>query len=145
MRCEAGTASGDACGNIPDAAPSDAPPSDAPEAAQCPASGVTNVGAPSSFQQGSPTYFSSGNFFVMRDANGLYALTAVCTHQGCTVRARTSTFYCPCHGATFSLNGAVVSGPVFQPLRHYLMCQTADGNLGVVRNQQVSASTRLNL
>ena len=108
----------------------------------CPA-GVTMVGAASSFVAGSPTYFSSGRFFVVRDAQGLYALTAICTHAGCTVSVRSGSFYCPCHRATFSFNGDAVSGPVFSPLVHYPVCSLGGGMVGVDRAHTVSASVRL--
>lgn len=32
-------------------------------------------------------YRNLGNFFLIRDATGIYAMTAVCTHMGCTVGA----------------------------------------------------------
>jgi Rieske Fe-S protein len=119
-----------------------AQPDAAPMGADCP-SGVTSVGAASSFVDGSPTYFSNGRFFVVRDAAGLYAMTAICTHAGCVTQKRNSTFYCPCHRATFSMNGDAVSGPVFSPLVHYAMCSMGNGMVGVNTRQTVAASTRL--
>jgi Rieske Fe-S protein len=58
---------------------------------------------------------------VLRTADTNYtALTAICTHEGCFV----SNFFdgkliCPCHGSTFSLDGAVVVGPAAAPLTRY--------------------------
>ena len=48
--------------------------------------------------------------FIVRDANGLYALTSRCPHQGVTLSAQTSTskFHCNAHGADFTFNGAVI-------------------------------------
>src|SRR5689334_504015 len=42
---------------------------------------------PGSFAQGTATFFMSGQaqFFICRDAKGLYALDSRCTHSGCTV------------------------------------------------------------
>lgn len=116
---------------------------DAGTAATCPSTGVTDVGAPSTFQMNVPKYFSSGNFFVVRDSGGLYALTARCTHDGVTISAESSDFYCPAHGATFTFNGTVTSGPAFNPLVHYAMCTMASGHVGVVKSQTVSQSQRL--
>ena len=110
-----------------------------------------DVGLPSVFVTGKPIYFSTGNFFVVRDAGGLYALTAKCTHQGATTCVGTSNncstsgteFYCPRHGATFSFIGAVLGGPVFLPLVHYSMCLISNGHVGVTVSTQVSQTTRL--
>ena len=51
---------------------------------------------------------------VSRDANGeLMAVSASCTHMGCTVawNAAESTWDCPCHGSRFAPNGEVLHGP----------------------------------
>src|SRR6478672_6634770 len=98
------------------------PPPDAGSTATCPSTGVTDVGTPSSFTTNSPVYHSSGNFFVVRDSGGLYALTARCTHEGATCVVSQGEFYCPRHGATFDYNGGVLGGPVFTGLVHYAMC-----------------------
>lgn len=112
-------------------------------AATCPSSGATDVGLASSFAVGTAKYFSGGNFFVVRDSGGLYALTARCTHSGCAVQKETNDFYCPCHGATFSLDGDPLSGPVYKALVHYEMCTLANGHVGVVRSVTVAKTERL--
>jgi cytochrome b6-f complex iron-sulfur subunit len=111
--------------------------------ATCPATGATDVGAASTFTANVPKYFSSGNFFVVRDSGGLYALTARCTHDGVTISAESSDFYCPAHGATFTFDGTVTQGPAFNPLVHYAMCTLSNGHVGVVKSQTVSQSQRL--
>ncbi len=109
----------------------------------CPATGATDVGAASTFTSNKPVYFSSGNFFVVRDSGGLYALTARCTHQGVTVTDDGSEFYCPAHGATFNYDGTVTGGPAATNLVHYAMCTLANGHVGVVKSQTVAQSQRL--
>lgn len=57
------------------------------------------------------------------------ALSAACTHQGCTVEIEQGTppIYCPCHGSEFSLSGAVVHGPASSPLRAYVATVDSTG------------------
>jgi menaquinol-cytochrome c reductase iron-sulfur subunit len=52
--------------------------------------------------------------YVTTEKDGrLLVLTSVCPHLGCTVpwNKEKSQFICPCHGATFTKDGARVSGP----------------------------------
>ncbi|HEY0167587.1 MAG TPA: Rieske (2Fe-2S) protein [Jatrophihabitans sp.] len=44
------------------------------------------------------------------------AYSAICTHQGCTVKPAGKELDCPCHGSAFDLKGAVLSGPARSPL-----------------------------
>ena len=56
---------------------------------------------------------------LFRTKSGVYAYSAVCTHQGCTVSYDSlgHTMRCPCHGATYdSTSGKVLSGPAPTPL-----------------------------
>lgn len=47
------------------------------------------------------------------------ALNPTCTHRGCTVDLKGDELVCPCHGATFSLDGKVTKGPAREDLVVY--------------------------
>jgi Rieske Fe-S protein len=110
----------------------------------CPGGVFGTSRPPAMFALNTATYFSSQDLFVCRDANGLFAITSLCSHAGCTISFRTSSdsFHCPCHGAAFNLDGDSTNG--FAPLDHYAVCIASDGSVSVDVNTTVSASTRLN-
>ncbi|AUX80222.1 MULTISPECIES: FAD-dependent oxidoreductase [Sinorhizobium] len=56
---------------------------------------------------------------VCRDDDGtLRAVSASCTHKGCTVTWNNAdrTWDCPCHGSIFAADGSVIHGPARKPL-----------------------------
>lgn len=75
------------------------------------------VGQPGDFPAGEATFLPDRRLFVFNGPEGFYAISAVCTHLGCTVRyAAGDGFACPCHGSRFDANGQVVEGPAPRPL-----------------------------
>ncbi len=71
---------------------------------------------------------TAGNFLVTRISQDAFsALTAVCTHEGCTITGITgNTFVCPCHGSQFSSGGAVVRSPATRALTTYATAFSAN-------------------
>jgi len=59
----------------------------------------------------------------------LFAFSAKCTHEGCTVtyQPAQSVLWCPCHDGRFDMNGRVLSGPPPQPLVKYEARRQPDG------------------
>lgn len=74
----------------------------------------------------------SGSFLVAHTGPETFvALSAICTHQTCTItNVENQTYVCPCHGSTFDLNGRVLGGPAAASLRSYAT-QFADGVLTI--------------
>lgn len=67
---------------------------------------------------------------VLEDANQkLHALSAKCTHEGCTVQflPGDSIIWCACHNGRFDLDGRVLSGPPPRPLQRYACQREVDG------------------
>ena len=96
------------------------PPADSGMMATCPAD-ATRVGPVSEVATGSWRLYGMPRLVVGRDAGGLFAYTAVCTHNGCTIGAPDAMgrSTCPCHGSQYDGNGAVTGGPASRALVHY--------------------------
>jgi Rieske Fe-S protein len=109
-----------------------------------PITGPVSAGNVSALAVG--TLIVMSNFVVARDASGVYAMSAVCTHAGCLLSDGSSTvaagLSCPCHGSIFDGNGAVLAGPARVDLQHYLVTITADGSITVDGSQPVPPNTR---
>jgi len=126
--------------------------------------------APTTVKVGHPTEFPDGlkflpdeRLFVFRDGKTYHAISAVCTHLGCTVRAEalarpeeatvegkalrlTHRFMCPCHGSRYKGDGGNVSGPAPKPLAWYrLSISPDDGQLVADLADEVDHSFRLTL
>jgi cytochrome b6-f complex iron-sulfur subunit len=69
-------------------------------------------------------------FFVVRRGEKLFALSAICTHRNCKLRAETDqSFYCKCHGSTFDREGHVTEGPATRDLPVLPSSVDANGRL----------------
>ena len=119
---------------------------------------VPNVSydAPTTVKLGLPAEYPDGlkflpdeRLFVFREGKTFHAISAVCTHLGCTVRAEalsqpevmtvegaplrvTHRFLCPCHGSKYSGDGSNVSGPAPKPLAWYFLSLAPDDGQLVV-------------
>lgn len=98
---------------------------------------------PSSFKAGFPKEYTIGEVserfkqeqrvWIIREADGFYALFAKCTHLGCTPRWLTveEKFKCPCHGSGFRKTGINFEGPAPRPLERFRIFLAEDGQLVV--------------
>jgi Rieske Fe-S protein len=76
------------------------------------------LGAPEHFALPSVTFLAAYQAWIIRNAEGFYALKAVCPHLGCKPdwKPETQGFHCPCHGSRFASDGALLEGPSLKPL-----------------------------
>lgn len=66
--------------------------------------------------------FGTRPALLVLTADGQYhALSAVCTHLGCTVQYRSDLheIWCACHNGLYDLNGRNISGPPPRPLDEF--------------------------
>ena len=121
---------------------------------------TVKIGLPSGFPDGLK-FLPEQRLFVFREGKVFHAVSAVCTHLGCTVRAEalpqpvtmevggapmrvTHRFACPCHGSKYTGDGKVVSGPAPKPLAWYrLSVSPDDGQLVADLASEVGRDFRL--
>ncbi len=101
------------------------------------------LGRLSDFARGGTTYVEDAKVFVKRDDEGVRALSAVCTHLGCTVRRAEDGFVCPCHGSQYDHDGHVTGGPAPADLAQYELTLDAAGRLTVDLGRPVDRGTHL--
>lgn len=96
------------------------------------------------FMAAAVTAVPEHRLWIYRGLDGLYAISAVCTHLGCIVSAQDEGgFFCPCHGSRFDADGKVVAGPAPRPLMYLDLSLSPDGQLVVDKQKEVSAEARL--
>ena len=96
---------------------------------------------PSNFKVGFPSDFAIGavderfkekyRIWVVRNEEGMYSLSAICTHLGCTPNwlEAENKFKCPCHGSGFYMTGINFEGPAPRPLERVKISLADDGQV----------------
>jgi len=114
---------------------------------QCPAGAgpvvVFELERPEAYPAGSATQVTAAGAWLVRDADGLYAISTRCPHLGCTVERQASGFQCPCHGSQFALDGALRRGPATRPLSYLKLTVSDQGRLVLHSDQAVQPADRL--
>ncbi|MBI5302506.1 MAG: Rieske 2Fe-2S domain-containing protein [Chloroflexi bacterium] len=108
-----------------------------------PAPGPVEIGMADEYAVGSVTHIENARVYLGRDERGFYAISATCTHLGCTPRLDGDKFACPCHGSRFSREGKVLAAPATRALDRAFVGRAANGKLFVDRSRVVDASYRL--
>jgi cytochrome b6-f complex iron-sulfur subunit len=75
---------------------------------------------------------------VVTGALGIYALSTVCTHLGCTPNwlDGEQKFKCPCHGSGYYKNGINFEGPTPRPLERFAISLADDGQILVDKSHK---------
>ncbi|MFZ4579787.1 MAG: ubiquinol-cytochrome c reductase iron-sulfur subunit [Myxococcota bacterium] len=104
-----------------------------------------NLGDPDGFAPGTAVLVDEARVFVLRDDQGLRAMSSSCTHLGCNVRAdgESNGYVCPCHGSRYDDQGHVVGGPAPRSLPFYRLEKDKRGRLVVDLGAPVDATQRL--
>lgn len=96
---------------------------------------------PTAFKAGFPDEYPPGvisqrwkrehRLWIIRLPAGLIALSAKCTHLGCTPNwlEVESKFKCPCHGSGFYRDGVNFEGPAPRPLERFRVLLADDGQI----------------
>lgn len=104
------------------------------------------IGRPQDYREG-VTFLPEKRIFLVHYAGKFKALSAVCTHLGCTPNwsKERKQFECPCHGSIFNDKGTNISGPAPKPLPWYRILLATDGRLSVDERRIVSYSETLSV
>jgi len=97
------------------------------------------VGFPDSFGLGVDNRFKDQyRVWVVRNSDGFYALTTICTHLGCTPNwlGGENKFKCPCHGSGFYDTGINFEGPAPRPLERFKITLADDGQIEIDQSQK---------
>jgi menaquinol-cytochrome c reductase iron-sulfur subunit len=118
------------------------------------------IGEPDKLAEGM-NFIDELKVYIYREKNTFYAISAVCTHLGCTVKyiglSRPKVveidrkkvkmkweFHCPCHGSKFYADGTNYAGPAPRPL-DWIKLEIApeDGKLVVDLSKPVEKNSKL--
>ncbi len=118
------------------------------------------VGTIDKFTDGG-TFLEEKRLFIFRRQNTFHAVSASCTHLGCTVKMvklnqpkkvtargreieEQNEFHCPCHGSKYYGDGTNYAGPAPRPLDYFkLEVSPDDGQLIVDMADKVGQDFRL--
>lgn len=108
---------------------------------------TVSLGRPEALRPGINAFLMI-RLFVVRSADRIQALSAVCSHQACLIVPSTDGsqgFFCPCHGSHFDEAGRVLTPPAEKPLSAYRISKESDGLLYAHLGEEVPVEWRFQL
>ena len=102
------------------------------------------VGKLADFPAGTVKAIPEHKIIVFSDDQGIYAVSCVCPHKQCIVsfKKKEGTIACPCHGAKYSAQGELKSGPAARGLDNFAVSMGEGQALFVHTDEVVPAGTR---
>ena len=98
------------------------------------------AGFPDDYQAGQVDLRWKAKFgtWIVRNDEGIYALSTVCTHLGCTPNWLNAEqkFKCPCHGSGFRKTGINFEGPAPRPLERFRIILADDGQIVIDKTKK---------
>ena len=98
------------------------------------------AGFPDDYQAGEVDLRWKAKFgtWIVRNDEGIYALSTVCTHLGCTPNWLNAEqkFKCPCHGSGFRKTGINFEGPAPRPLERFRIVLADDGQIVIDKTKK---------
>lgn len=103
---------------------------------------------PTSFKAGLPSEYEVGvvderwkekfGVWIVRTSEGIFALSTICTHLGCTPNwlGSENRFKCPCHGSGFYKSGINFEGPAPRPLERFRIQLAEDGQVLIDKSKK---------
>ena len=103
---------------------------------------------PTTFKAGVPSDYEIGivderwkekfGVWMVKTAEGMYALSTICTHLGCTPNwlSAENKFKCPCHGSGFYTTGINFEGPAPRPLERFKIALSDEGEIIVDKTKK---------
>lgn len=109
------------------------------------------------------TFLEDKQLFIFREENTFHAISAACTHLGCTVKmvklnqpktvsaggreiVENVEFHCPCHGSKYYGDGTNFAGPAPRPLDYFKLEVSPDSvQLIVDKAEKVGQDFRLTI
>ena len=90
------------------------------------------------FKQKSAVWLVRTAYDQYANAAGIFALSTVCTHLGCTPNwlEAEQKFKCPCHGSGYYKTGVNFEGPTPRPLERYAITLADDGQILVDKSRK---------
>lgn len=105
---------------------------------------IFRAGPPKDWREGTGAAFEKEKVMVIREQQGFAAISMVCTHLGCTVRASDAGFECPCHGSQFDEAGTNTGGPAPRPLDWFKVSLSPTGELEIDKSIKIPQGTFFN-
>ena len=82
---------------------------------------------------------------IYKESSGVYAISTICTHLGCIVKATDTGFDCPCHGSKFAKDGSVLKGPAPKGLPWLEVKHAGGDNFLIDESKSVTTGTTVSV